>query len=138
MEEILYKDIKVGDYAEAEFKVTADDIYRFAEVSHDYNPIHTDAAFASKSFFGQRIAHGMLAASYISGVAGSQMPGPNTLYLSQTLEFRAPVFIGDTLTVRVTVTAKRDDKKILVLSTDVWNQDDKLVITGEGIGKKVR
>ncbi len=138
MNEIMYADINLGDSADRVFVVSEKDILQFAEVSHDHNPIHIDPEFAKQSLFGQQIAHGMLGASYISAVAGNQLPGPNTLYLSQTLSFRAPVFIGDILTVRLIVTGKRDDKRMITLSTMVYNQDGKVVIEGEAIAKKVR
>ncbi len=138
MEEKMYADITVGDRASREFLVTAEDIDAFAEVSHDHNPIHLNEEFAAQSLFGKRIAHGMLGASFISAVAGNQLPGPNTLYLSQTLSFRAPVFIGDTLTVEVTVLAKKDRGMIISLLTQVFNQHGKLVIDGEAVAKKVR
>ncbi len=138
MQEIMYDEIHLGDSADRVFVVSEKDILQFAEVSHDHNPIHIDPEFAKQSLFGQQISHGMLGASYISAVAGNQLPGPNTLYLSQTLSFRAPVFIGDTLTVEVTVLAKKDRGMIISLLTQVFNQHGKLVIDGEAVAKKVR
>ncbi len=89
----------------------------FAGVTGDMNPIHVDAEYAKQSMFGERIAHGMLIAGLISAVLGTQLPGPNSIYLGQDLKFVAPVKIGDTIKVMVTVTEKRDDKRIIKLRT---------------------
>ncbi|GAC1304165.1 MAG: hypothetical protein NVS2B3_12440 [Vulcanimicrobiaceae bacterium] len=111
--------------------MTADAIDAFAVVSTDNNPAHLDDRFAATTRFGKRIAHGMLAASYISAMLGTQFPGPGTIYMSQSLKFIKPVFIGDTLDVVVTVTNFRADKGILTLDTTVTNQDGAKVVTGE-------
>ena len=137
MKELVFADIKVGDTASFTKTVTEADIMNFAEVSGDFNPVHVDAEFASQSMFKERIAHGMLSASYISALLGNQLPGPNTLYLGQTLNFKNPVKIGDTVTATVTVTEKRDDKRILKLDTTVTNQRGDVVIDGGCVMKKV-
>ena len=137
MKELAFADIKVGDSASLSKTVTEADIMNFAEVSGDFNPVHVDAEFASQSMFKQQIAHGMLSASYISALLGNQLPGPNTLYLGQTLNFKNPVMIGDTVTATVTVTEKRDDKRILKLDTTVTNQHGDVVIDGGSVLKKV-
>lgn len=111
--------------------VTAEAIAAFAEVSTDNNPAHLDDEYAATTRFGKRIAHGMLAASYISAMLGTQFPGPGTIYLGQTLKFVKPVFIGDTLDVVVTVTAFREDKAILTMDTTVTNQHGEKVVSGE-------
>jgi len=137
MKELAFADIKVGDTASFSKTVTESDIANFAEVSGDFNPIHVDAEFASQSMFKERIAHGMLSASYISALLGNTLPGPNTLYLGQTLNFKNPVKIGDTVTATVTVAEKRDDKRILKLDTTVTNQHGDVVIDGGCVMKKV-
>ena len=137
MKELVFADIKVGDTASFSKTVTESDIANFAEVSGDFNPIHVDAEFASQSMFKERIAHGMLSASYISALLGNTLPGPNTLYLGQTLNFNNPVKIGDTVTATVTVAEKRDDKRILKLDTTVTNQRGDVVIDGGCVMKKV-
>jgi len=137
MKELAFADIQVGDTASLSKTVTEADIVNFAGVTGDSNPVHVDAEYASGSMFGERIAHGMLAAGYISAVLGMQLPGPNTLYLGQTLEFKLPVKIGDTVTVTVTVAEKRDEKRILKLDTTVTNQRDEVVVTGGAVIKKV-
>jgi 3-hydroxybutyryl-CoA dehydratase len=137
MKELAFADIKVGDTVSSSKTVTEADIMNFAEVSGDFNPVHVDAEFASQSMFKQQIAHGMLSAGYISALLGNELPGPNTLYLGQTLNFKNPVMIGDTVTATVTVTEKRDDKRILKLDTTVTNQRGDIVIDGGAVLKKV-
>jgi 3-hydroxybutyryl-CoA dehydratase len=112
--------------------VTDDAVRKFAEVSGDYNPIHLDDEFASKTMFGRRIAHGMLGASYISAVLGFKMSERKIVYLSQTLKFIAPVFIGDTVTAKAVVKEIREDKPIVTIEATCENQSGETVITGEG------
>lgn len=125
-----YADIKIGDRASFSKTISEADIYTFAGVSGDFNPVHINEEFARTSLFKTRIAHGFLAASLISTVLGTQLPGPNTIYLSQELKFKAPVKIGDTITAEVEVIEKGADKKILKLKTTVKNQTGTTVIEG--------
>ena len=99
------EDLAVGDSAERRRVVTAADIEAFAAVTGDDNPVHLDEAYAATTSFGGRIAHGMLSAGYISAVLGTELPGPGAIYVSQTLNFRRPVRIGDEVTAEVKVTA---------------------------------
>src|SRR6266567_6828646 len=115
--------------------ITEDDILLFARVSGDHNPIHLDPAYAERSIFGKRIAHGFLIGSLISAVLGNDLPGPGTIYLGQTLKFLAPIHIGDTVTVIVKVVAIREDKRIITLHTDCTNQHGTLVLSGEATVK---
>ena len=115
--------------------ITEADIIEFADVSGDHNPVHLDEEYAAQSMFGGRIAHGLLAASMISAVLGTKLPGPGSVYLGQTLKFLAPVRIGDTIEASVEVIAVRKDKHILTLRTDCVNQDGTLVLTGEATVK---
>ena len=114
---------------------TSDDIIHFAEVSGDRNPVHLDDAYAARSPFGRRVAHGFLTGSLISAVIGMELPGPGSIYLGQTLKFLAPVYIGDTVTVSVEVIGVREEKRLVTLRTDCTNQDGKLVLTGEATVK---
>ena len=98
-----FEDLELGMEADYQRTVTEADILAFANVSGDKNPVHLDAAYAAKTMFKERIAHGMLSASYISAVFGMEMPGPGAIYVSQTLNFRAPVKIGDVVTAKVKV-----------------------------------
>ncbi len=124
-------DFTVGQTSSLRRVVTAEAIEAFAAVSTDNNPAHLDDAYAATTRFGKRIAHGMLAASYVSAMLGTQFPGPGTIYMGQTLKFCKPVYIGDTLDVLVTVTEFRADKKILTMDTTVTNQRGEKVVTGE-------
>jgi 3-hydroxybutyryl-CoA dehydratase len=112
--------------------VAEGDITAFAEVSGDNNPVHLDAAYAATTRFGERIAHGMLSAAYISAVLGTKLPGPGVVYMSQTLTFRRPVKIGDTVTARATVTALDEAKGRATLAT-VCEVGGKSVVEGEAL-----
>jgi len=136
MAELAYEDIKVGDEASISRTITEAHIVAFSGLTGDNNPIHVDAQHAAQSMFGERVAHGMLVAGLISAVLGTDLPGPNSIYLGQDLKFTAPVKIGDTVTVAVTVTEKRDDKKIIKLRTTAVNQRGEMVIDGNAVIKK--
>jgi len=122
---------KQGDSASLSKTISDDDIRAFADVTGDRNPLHLDEEFARQTRFGRRIAHGMLSASLISAVIANELPGQGSIYLGQTLQFVAPVFLGDTVTARVTVSAIREDKPILKLETVCTNQRNEVVIRGE-------
>lgn len=136
MSELAYEYIKIGDEASLARTITEAHIVNYAGLTGDWNPIHADAEHAAQSMFGERIAHGMLVAGLISTVLGTQLPGPNSIYLGQDLKFTAPVKIGDTVTVAVTVTEKRDDKRIVKLRTTATNQRGEMVIDGTAVMKK--
>jgi len=126
-------DLQVGETASLSKTITDEDVRAFAQVTGDHNPVHLDDDFAQKTRFGRRIAHGMLSASLISAVLANQLPGQGTVYLSQTLQFVAPVYLGDTVTARVTVTKVREDKPIVTLETVCINQRDETLIKGEAV-----
>ncbi len=113
--------------------MTAADIDAFAQATGDVNPVHLDDAYAARTRFGRRIAHGMLAASYVSTLLGTRFPGPGSIYLSQTLKFTKPVFIDDTLTVTATITAYRPERGLVTLETAVSNQRGEIVLRGEAV-----
>jgi 3-hydroxybutyryl-CoA dehydratase len=136
MSELAYEYIKVGDEASLARTITEAHIVNFAGITGDMNPIHIDAEYAAHSMFKERIAHGMLTAGLISAVLGTQLPGPNSIYLGQDLKFTAPVMIGDTITVVVTVTGKRDEKRIITLRTTAYNQRGEMVVDGNAVLKK--
>lgn len=127
----------MGAKAELTRTITDADVVRFAEISGDYNPVHLDEQYAARSIFGARVAHGFLAAAFISAAIGTKLPGPGSIYLGQTLKFVAPVYLGDTVTVSLEVIGVRAEKSILTLRTDCKNQQGKLVITGEATVKYV-
>jgi acyl dehydratase len=99
----ILEELRLGMVAEKQVAVTEDRISQFAEASDDFNPVHMDEAFASKTAYRGRIAHGLLSASFGSAVVGTILPGAGAIYLSQTLVFHKPVRIGDIVTARVTV-----------------------------------
>ena len=122
---------KPGDTASLSRTISDDDLRAFANTTGDHNPLHLDEEFAKQTRFGKRIAHGMLSASLISAVIANDLPGQGSIYLGQTLQFVAPVFLGDTVTARVTITSIREDKPIIKLETVCTNQHDEVVIRGE-------
>lgn len=132
MDERRLEDLSVGQSAERRHVVRAADIDAFAAVSGDTNPLHLDETYAATTTFGTRIAHGMLAASYLSAVLGTDLPGPGAVYLSQTLRFRRPVRIGDEVTARVSI-AKIDSARRRVTLETVCLVADKAVIEGEAV-----
>ena len=123
--------LSVGDTAEMTRTIAESDIEAFAGVTGDRNPVHLDDEFAKKTRFGRRIAHGMLTASLISSVLANHLPGEGSVYLGQTLQFVAPVFPGDEVTARVTVTEVRENRPIVKLETVCVNQRGETVIRGE-------
>jgi 3-hydroxybutyryl-CoA dehydratase len=125
--------IKVGDTASLTKTFTESDVLSFAEISGDRNPVHIDPKFAATTRFKRQIVHGMLTAGMISAVLGMQLPGPGSIYLKQELNFRAPVYFGDTITATVTVTKVREDKPIVTLKTVCTNQEGAKVIDGEAV-----
>jgi 3-hydroxybutyryl-CoA dehydratase len=126
-----YDELSIGDCAAFTKTLSESDIYLFAGITGDLNPAHVDAVTAAQGMFKQRIAHGMLSASFISTVLAMKLPGPGTIYAGQNLQFRGPVFIGDTVTARVECTEKIDARKWAKFKTTVTNQDGKLVVDGE-------
>jgi len=125
-----FDEIKVGDSAELVRTLTAQDIDAFAVVSGDVNPSHVDEEFAEGDIFHKVIAHGMWGGALISNVLGTQLPGPGTIYLEQSLTFLKPVGVGDTVVVRVEVTERDEEKHRLTLACTCTNGDGKPVIQG--------
>ena len=127
---VYLDELQVGMTASTGKTITEADILLYAAVSTDTNPVHIDAEAAAAGPFGQRIAHGMLTAGLISAVLGTKLPGPGSIYMGQTLRFRAPVKIGDTVTATVEVIDINVDKKRATLKT-VCSVAGKPVIEGE-------
>ncbi len=124
---------RVGQAASLSKTITETDIVLYAGITGDFNPAHIDDEYAKASRFKGRIAHGMLSAGLISAVLGTRLPGPGALYLGQQLKFLAPVFVGDTITAKVEIVKMREDKPILTLRTDCYNQHGEKVIEGEAV-----
>lgn len=131
IENKTFEEIKIGDSAELTRTLTARDIDIFAIMSGDVNPAHVDPEYAEADIFHKVIAHGMWGGALISTLLGTQLPGPGTIYLGQTLKFLKPVTLGDTVTVKVTVKEKIEDKGHLVLACICTNGGGKTVIDGE-------
>ena len=128
--------LRIGQNAAFGKTITEADVSIFAGLSGDFNPIHINAEEAEQSIFGKRIAHGMLSASFISAVLGMYLPGKGAIYLSQNLQFMEPVYIGDTITAKVTVVEiLNEEKGIYKLKTLCVNQNNQPVIDGEAVVK---
>lgn len=131
IENRTFAELAVGDCASISRVITADDIQLFAVLSGDVNPAHVDAQWAAGSVFHHVIAHGMLGGALISSVLGTKLPGPGAIYLSQSLQFRKPVSIGDVICAEVRVREKRAAHGDVVLDCSCTNQRGEVVITGE-------
>jgi 3-hydroxybutyryl-CoA dehydratase len=131
VQDIPFAQVKVGDKASMTKTVSEHDVYTFAGVTGDFNPVHVNSEFAKQTMFKERIAHGMLSAGFISAVLGTALPGANTIYLGQELSFKAPVKIGDTVTATVECVEKIAEKNRLIFRTTVTNQDGVLVVDGK-------
>ena len=125
--------LKPGDKVSRTQTISDEMIRSFADLTGDTNPVHLDDAYAAGTRFGRRIAHGMIAAGLISATLANDLPGPGTVYLSQTLQFKAPVYPGDTITATVQVQSARPDKPIVKLATICTNQENKVVLEGEAV-----
>ena len=126
-------ELNVGDRAGFTKTVSESDVYLYAGVTGDFNPAHINEPYAEKTFFKTRIAHGMLPAGFISAILGTRLPGPGTIYMGQTLKFRAPVLIGDTITASAEVMEIIADKNRVRLKTTCQNQDGVVVLDGEAV-----
>ena len=123
------EDLSIGMNASFEKTVTEADVVRFAEVSGDNNPVHLDVEYAAQTRFGQRIAHGMLSAAFISAVLGTKLPGPGAIYIDQQLSFEAPVHIGDTVIATATVIEINEQRRRVKLET-ICRVGEKVVARG--------
>jgi acyl dehydratase len=142
---LFYEDFSVGDSIETPGRtVTESDVVSFAGLSGDFNPLHTDAQFAAQSPFGQRIAHGLLVVAFVSGLLGrlSLFDGTGLAFVELHWKFLLPVFFGDTLHVRQSVSYKHETKSLrsgmVTFQIDVLNQKEQVVQTGERVLKLAR
>lgn len=125
--------LRIGEKASLSRKITEEDINNFAQATGDLNPVHLDEAYAKNTIFQGRIAHGMLTASLFSNLLAMQLPGAGTVYLSQTLNFKRPVRIDDTITAEVEIIGIDLERGRVTLATRCRNQDDKVVLEGEAV-----
>ena len=128
---VTFDEIAIGDTTTYTRLVTNQEVEAFAAISGDHNPLHLDPEYAATTAFGECIAHGMLTGALISAAIAMQLPGPGSVYLSQNIQFRAPVMLGDTLTVTLTVTDKHAKRPWVTLQCEVANQDGKAVAKGD-------
>ena len=128
--DLTIDDIKIGDSASFERSFSEKDVDDFAKLSGDSNPLHTDEAYAKTTKFKRRIVHGMLVGSLCSALVGMQIPGKRCLYLSQTLDFRKPVFIGDKLTVNGVVRSKSLSTRMIEIEIIIKNDAEETVLKG--------
>jgi 3-hydroxybutyryl-CoA dehydratase len=134
---LFFDDLKVGMKERLKKTIAASDVVGFAQLTGDRNPIHLSEHFAARTSFGGRIAHGLYTAGLISAVLGTRLPGPGAVYISQTLNFRAPVRIGDTVTVTVTVAELVPEKSRARLAC-VCKVGREVVLDGEALVKVPR
>jgi len=132
MKSYTYDEIEIGQSASVSKTISEHDVYAFAGITGDFNPAHVDAPYAEGTFFKERIAHGMLTASFVSTVLGMHLPGPGAIFISNSANFLAPVRFGDTITATCTVAEKLEKGRVR-LETAVTNQKGETVMTGESM-----
>lgn len=128
---IPFDQLETGLQRQYSKTLTERDLQLFAETSGDYNPVHLNADYAASTAFGERIAHGMWSGALISAAIATTLPGPGSVYRSQTLKFSKPVKLGDTITITLTVTDKRDRVKLVTIDCEGKNQRGETVVKGE-------
>lgn len=129
-EALRYEEVQIGQSYSFETSLSAEDLAAFAKLTGDFNPIHLDSAYAKRTSFKKPVVYGMLAGSLFSRLIGMYCPGERSLYLSQTLQFRKPIFPGQIISVKGTVTQKTDASKMVTLQTEIFT-DGVLAILGE-------
>lgn len=132
----MQKEFTVGMFSISKNRVIEVDIQKFSDVSGDKNPIHFNEEYAQNTIFKHRIAPGMQVASYISAILANDLPGNGTIYLEQSLRFLMPVYIGDTIETKVTISEVLKSNK-LRLKTEQFNQHGNKVIDGEALVKYI-
>jgi 3-hydroxybutyryl-CoA dehydratase len=128
--EYNFEDLFVGQKANFLKKIDEALVNNFAKLSGDFNPLHMDEEYASTTNFGKRVCHGMLLASFFSQLVGMYLPGKNSLYFSQTLNFRNPCFVDDNITIKGEIIEKKSNMKLIIIKTTIHNQDGKCLIDG--------
>jgi acyl dehydratase len=127
------REIKVGDTATLHRTFGEEDVRRFAQLSLDHNPIHLDAQYAAQSQFKQRIVHGALVSSLFSAVLGEQLPGHGAIYMSQSVQFKGPVFLDMEVVAKVEIVAIREGKGIVTARTTCTDIEGKILVNGEAV-----
>lgn len=126
-------ELSVGECAYFAKTISETDIYQFASVTCDFNPAHVNEAYANNTFFKHRIAHGMLTVSLVSNVLGTQLPGPGTIFVSESVQFLAPVYMGDTIEVAVEVVELDLEKNRMKFKAWGTNQNEVKVLVADGV-----
>jgi len=132
LSEYTFDEIEIGLTKQFQITITESMIDDFAKLTGDFSPIHMDKDYASTTTFEKQVAPSMLLASFLSRLVGMYLPGKHALYFSQSLNFRSPCFIGDTITVSGIVIDKSQSTKILKIESKITNQDDKILLSGLG------
>lgn len=127
---LTYSEVEIGNTFTFQRTISQEDVLAFSVLTGDTNPLHIDEEFGRNSKFGKNIVHGMLLSSLFSTLVGMHCPGRKGLYMSQTLHFKNPLFIGDTVTVKGTVIAKHDAIRLVTMKTDIFRGSD-VIVTGE-------
>ena len=127
---LTFENISIGYFDEFSVNVDSKMLESFANISGDFNPLHMDPIYAEQTQFKKQVCHGMLLASFFSKLVGMHIPGKSALYFSQSLNFRAPCFVNDVVTVKGTVIEKRETTKMITIKTEIINQDSVCVIDG--------
>ena len=130
--EYTFDEIDIGLTKEFQITITESMVNNFAKLTGDFSPIHMDEDYASTTTFQKRVVHGMLLASFLSKIDGMYLPGKHALYFSQSLDFRHPCFLGDTITISSVVIDKSLSTKILKIESKITNQDGKILLSGIG------
>lgn len=124
-------ELRVGQSAARTKTISDADLRAYAEITGDYNPLHFDDAFAAGTRFGRRVAQGGITAGMLNALVAMDLPGPGTVFMSQTLTYRGPAFVGDTLTARVEVVTLKPDKPVCQLKFEVRNQRGDVILDAE-------
>ena len=132
LSEYTFDEIEIGLTKQFQTTITESMIDDFAKLTGDFSPIHMDKDYASTTTFEKRVVDGMLLASFLSKIVGMYLPGKHALYFSQSLDFRQPCFIGDTITVSSIVIDKSPSTKILKIESKITNQEGKILLSGIG------
>ena len=129
----MKRELKVGDTASITRLFTDEDVRLYADLSTDHNPVHLDEDFAKQTQFGQRIVHGMLVSSLFSALLGEHLPGHGTIYMSQNIQFKAPVYLNTPVIATVEIVNIREGKPIVTLQTTCVDEIGKVLVTGEAV-----
>jgi 3-hydroxybutyryl-CoA dehydratase len=135
MRSLTIDQLTVGDAVEAGKTVSETDVYLFAGITGDFNPLHVDAEFARTTPFGQRVAHGPITLALSAGLLGMQLPGVGSVAVSNQIDYRRPVFLGDTITTRVEVAELDHERRRVTMALRWTNQDGEVVAEGQAVVK---